>query len=98
MCCHRSRRRHCRANEIDDTDVVLTLDEADTAGDVASRTLRRASVRFGAGPPRVFTIAERRTTHVRHRHKYADVSLPRERRFYFRPIDGQVVAAAGTYG
>ena len=73
------------ANEIDDTDVVLTLDEADTAGDVASRTLRRASVRFGAGPPRVFTIAERRTMHVRHRHEYADVALPRERRFYFRP-------------
>ena len=85
-------------NEIDDTDVVLTLDKSDTAGDVASRTLRRASVRFGAGPPRGFAIAERRTAHVRHRHKYADVSLPRERRFYFRPVDGRVVAAAGTMG
>ncbi len=87
-----------QANEIDDTDVVLTLDEADTAGDVASRTLRRASVRFGSGPPRGFTIADRRTMHVRHRHKYADVSLPRERWFYFRPIDGRVVGAAGTMG
>ena len=84
------------ANEILDTDVVLTLDEADTAGDGTSQTLRRASVRFGAGPPRAFTIADRRTAHVRHRHKYADVSLPRERRFYFRPIDGKVIAAAGT--
>ena len=55
-------------------------------------------MRFGAGPPRGFTIAERRTVHVRHRHKYADVSLPRERRFYFRPVDGRVVAAAGTMG
>ena len=45
------------ANEIDDTDVVLTLDEADTAGDGTSQTLRRASVRFGAGPPRAFTLA-----------------------------------------
>ncbi|HYB39002.1 MAG TPA: hypothetical protein VEF72_26915 [Mycobacterium sp.] len=33
-----------------------------------------------------------------HRHKFADVSLPRERRFYFRPIDGQVIATAGTMG
>ena len=86
------------ANEIDDTDVVLTLDDSDKAADVGSRTLRRASVRFGAGPPRVFTIAERRTMHVRHRHKYADVSLSKERRFYFRPIDGQVVGAAGSMG
>ena len=86
------------ANETDDTDVVLEIDNPDTAGDVASRTLRRASVRFGAGAPRAFTIAERRTAHVRHRHKYADISLPRERRFYFRPIDGQTISAAGTMG
>ena len=86
------------AKETDDTDVVLEIDNPDTAGDVASRTLRRASVRFGAGAPRAFTIAERRTAHVRHRHKYADVSLPKERRFYFRPIDGQTISAAGTMG
>ncbi|MCI4674131.1 helicase HerA domain-containing protein [Candidatus Mycolicibacterium alkanivorans] len=86
------------ANEVDDTDVLLTLDDANTAEDVVSRTRRRACVRFGAGPPRSFTIAERGATHVRHRHKYADVSLPRERRFYFRPADGQVIAAAGTMG
>lgn len=86
------------ASEIDDTDVVLEVDNPDTAGDVASRTIRRARVRFGAVPPRPFTVAGRRTMHVRHRHKYADVSLPRERRFYFRPIDGQVVGAAGSMG
>ena len=86
------------ASEIDDTDVVLEVDNPDTAGDVASRTIRRARVRFGDGPPRPFTVAGRRTMHVRHRHKYADVSLPRERRFYFRPIEGQVVGAAGSMG
>ena len=86
------------ANEIDDTDVVLTLDDADTAGDVTSQTLRRACVRFGTEPPRAFTMGERRTVHVRHRHKYADVALPRERRFYFRPNDGQIIGAAGTMG
>ena len=86
------------ANEIDETDVVLTLENPDTKGPGVSRPLRRASVRFGAETPRSFTLAERRTAHVRHRHKYAEVSLPRERRFFFRPIDGQVIAAAGTMG
>ena len=84
------------AHEIDRADVVLELTNADTAGELASKTVRRAAARFGAGPSRAFTIAERRIAHVRHRHKYADVSLPRERRFYFRPVDGQVIAAAGT--
>ena len=31
---------------------------------------------------------------MRHRHKYADVSLPNERRFYFRRVDGQYIAPA----
>jgi hypothetical protein len=53
-------------------------------------------VRFGSGPPRPFTIAERRTAHVRHRHKYADVVLPKERQFYFRPTDGEYIAPAGS--
>ena len=56
----------------------------------------QCAVRRGA--PCSFTIAERRTAHVRHRHKYADITLPRERRFYFRPIDGQTISAAGTMG
>ncbi|HTX95411.1 MAG TPA: hypothetical protein VME67_11500 [Mycobacterium sp.] len=42
----------------------------------------------------MFTIAERRTRHVRHRRKYADVRLPMERRFYFRTFDGQTIAPA----
>ena len=71
------------ANEIDETDVVLTLENPDTKGPGESRPLRRAGVRFGAETPRSFTLAERRTAHVRHRHKYAEVSLPRERRFSF---------------
>ena len=86
------------AHEIDSADVVLELTNADTAGELASKTVRRASVRFGAGPPRAFTVAERTTAHVRHRRKYADISLPKERRFYFRPVDGQTFPAAGTMG
>ncbi|MGA9676917.1 MAG: chemotaxis protein CheB [Mycobacterium sp.] len=84
------------ANEIDSTDIVLKLTTADTATEVTSRTTRRATVRFGSGPSRPFTLADRRTTHVRHRHKYADVALPKERRFYFQAIDGQSVPAAAT--
>ena len=63
------------ANEIDSSDVVLELTDANAAANVASQPVRRASVRFGSGPSRRFTIAERRTNHVRHRHKYADVFL-----------------------
>jgi hypothetical protein len=84
------------AGEIDTTDVVLELSDADTSGGVTSRPVRRASVHLGSGPSRPFTIAERRTAHVRHRHKYADVVLPKERRFYFRVADGQYIAPAGS--
>jgi len=84
------------ATEIDSTDVVLELTGADTAEEIAAQTVRRATVRFGSGPSRPFTVADRRTAHVRHRHKYADVSLPRERRFYFRTTDGQPIAPAAT--
>jgi hydroxymethylpyrimidine pyrophosphatase-like HAD family hydrolase len=84
------------AHEIDSTDIVLKLTTADTATEVTSRTTRRATVRFGSGPSRPFTLADRRTTHVRHRHKYADVALPEKRRFYFQAIDGQSLPAAAT--
>ncbi len=82
------------AHEIDGTDVVLTLTNGDTATDIASR--RRATIRLGSGLPRGFTVADRRTTHVRHRHKYADIHLPPERRFYFHTTSGESIAAAAT--
>ena len=78
--------------------VVLELNNVDTAAEVASssNTVRRATMRFDTEPSRSFTIAERQTAHVRHRHKNADVSLPRERRFYFWTTQGQHIAAAAT--
>jgi phosphoglycolate phosphatase-like HAD superfamily hydrolase len=84
------------AEEIDSTDVVLGLPGRDTSSHVGSRIRRRATIRFGFGEVRPFTIAERQTAHVRHRHKYADVSLPRERRFYFQASVGRPPAPAGT--
>jgi hypothetical protein len=81
------------SHEIESTDVVLALTIGDTAKDIASR--RRATMYFASGPPRAFTIADRRTAHVRHRHKYADIGLPPERRFYFR-TNGESIAAAAT--
>ena len=83
-------------HEIDSFDVVLELTHANTSGGAAPMTVRRATVRFGSGPSRPFTIADRRIAHVRHRRKYADVSLPKERRFYFSATDGQRIAPAGT--
>ena len=82
------------AHEIDSSDVVLTLTNADIATDIVFR--RRATIRFGSGPPRGFAIAERHTTHVRHRHKYADIRLPPERRFYFHATNGESTPAAAT--
>lgn len=84
------------AEEIESTDVSLGLPAGDTPVEVDSRVGRRATIRFGFGEVRPFTVAGRKTTHVRHRHKYADVSLPRERRFYFRTSDGQPPASAST--
>ncbi len=82
------------ANEIDSSDVLLTLSSGDGANAMAS--VRRATVRFGYAPPRAFSIADRLTEHVRHRHKYADVRLPNERRFYFHATDGQGIRPAAT--
>jgi hypothetical protein len=43
------------ANEIDSSDVVLELTDANAAANVASQPVRRASVRFGSGLSRRFT-------------------------------------------
>ena len=82
------------AHEVDESDVVITLINGDSRADAVSR--RRATIRYGSGPVRGFTIADRETTHVRHSHKYADVHLPNERRFYFHSTDGHPVAPAAT--
>jgi hypothetical protein len=57
---------------------------------------RRPTVRLGSGTARPFTIAERRTAHVRHRHKYADVSYSSIDRSTSTQADDHPVAAAGT--
>jgi hypothetical protein len=41
-----------------------------------------------AGGMTTFRIAERRTNHVRHQHKYTSTDLPRHRGFHFRHDDG----------
>lgn len=83
------------ADEIDASDVVVEMDDSDQSPS-ALHPAPRAAVRYGGNPKRAFAVAERRTAHVRHRHKYADVALPRERRFYFHSVDGQSIAPAGT--
>jgi len=83
------------ADEINDADIVLELNHEASSG-VKTAKLLRATLRIGTEPARSFTVGDRRTAHVRHRHKYADVSLPAERQFYFQPVDGQHVAPATT--
>lgn len=81
------------AKELDDSDVVLSLEKAPTPRDLAIR--RRATIRFGAATGRPFTVADRITSHVRHGHKYADIRLPHERRFFFHD-NGVPLAPAAT--
>jgi phosphoglycolate phosphatase (TIGR01487 family) len=81
-------------HEIEDSDVVLTLSATVGPTDIAGP--HHATVRFAAEAERSFVITARRTTHVRHRHKYADVRLPRERRFYFHTAEAQPVPPAAT--
>ncbi|VBA56831.1 hypothetical protein LAUMK41_02179 [Mycobacterium attenuatum] len=82
------------AHEIDASDVVLTLTTGDATSGIASR--RRASIRIGSEPVREFTIAQRQTAHVRHWHKYVDIGLPHDRRFYFHTSARQTIAPAAT--
>lgn len=82
------------AKEIGSSDVLLTLLQPEGPADI--RTGRRATIQFGAGQARAFTIANRLTSHVRHGHKYADVCLPRERQFHFHSAAGTPVAPAAT--
>ncbi|MGV7868052.1 HAD hydrolase family protein [Mycobacterium kansasii] len=82
------------AHEIDASDVVLTLTTGDATSGIASR--RRASIRIGSEPVREFTIAQRQTAHVRHWHKYVDIGLPHDRRFYFHTSARQAIAPAAT--
>lgn len=77
-------------------DIALELTDADTSARIASKPLRRATIRAGSGSAQGFTIGECRTVHVRHRHKYADLALPMERRFYFRQRGDHRIAPAGS--
>ncbi|MGP4057303.1 HAD hydrolase family protein [Mycobacterium sp. 4D054] len=83
------------ADEVDASDVVVETLSPEGA-EAAPWPVARAVIRHGGGRPRCFTVAGRRTSHIRHRHKYADVALPQERRFYFQPTDGQAPAPAAT--
>ncbi|WP_460357257.1 type IV secretory system conjugative DNA transfer family protein [Mycobacterium sp. ZZG] len=83
------------ADEVDASDVVVETLSPEGA-EAAPWPVARAVIRHGGGRPRCFTVAGRRTSHIRHRHKYADVALPQERRFYFQPTDGQSPAPAAT--
>jgi hydroxymethylpyrimidine pyrophosphatase-like HAD family hydrolase len=49
--------------------------------------------RSGTRAPRAFTVAERRSGHVRHWHKYIDGELPEPLRFYFTEVEEGLVAS-----
>ncbi len=71
-----------------DMDVVITT----RAGGRTDR--RTALVRRAGGSERSFTVAGRRTPHVRHWHKYLGAPLPREHWFRFVDERGTIIATA----
>lgn len=83
------------ASSVESTDVVLQLQNGEDDAGLTSRTLpERSTIQVGRGPARSFLIGDRRTAHVRHRHKYADQTLPPPRRFYFHVTHGEPIVAA----
>ncbi|QFS90196.1 Sugar phosphatase YidA [Mycobacterium sp. THAF192] len=81
-------------DETDVSDVILAMNAENRDRPVLPPVLR-ATISSGDGELRPFTVSERRTVHIRHRHKYADMALPRELRFYFSTA-GPTVAPAAT--
>jgi hydroxymethylpyrimidine pyrophosphatase-like HAD family hydrolase len=84
-------------------DATAAIDVTITAARPSNATLERAAqpphaatVRETGLPERTLSVDTRRTPHVRHRHKYAIVSLPEHRWFRFRRPDGTVVADAAN--
>lgn len=80
------------AAEVESADLVLELRGDETSSGLRLGEPRRATMRVGREDPRPFVVGERRTPHVRHRHKYADLQLPVSRRFYFR-VRGEPLVA-----
>ena len=54
---------------------------------------RRATISIDGQQERSFTVAPRRTAHVRHEHKYVTQPLPAHRKFYFHTTSGPPLVA-----
>ncbi len=82
-------------DELEQCDVTVVLPDIDVGGHISEQPRRFATLELEGGPARPFTMGERITAHVRHRHKYADKTLPESRRFYFHS-EAPDVETAGT--
>lgn len=80
------------AAELECADVVLQFHGDPDLTGLRLGEPRRATMRIGGDEVRPFNVGDRRTAHVRHRHKYADLPLPENRRFYFR-VRGEPLVA-----
>ena len=75
-------------------DVTITALATEGPRHLAPEPRARATLREAGTPERGFTVATRRTPHVRHRHKYTAATLPEQCWFRFRDGAGAVVAIA----
>lgn len=84
------------ADELEDSDVIVRMAYPDAGSHGLLGSAHRATIRFGEDQERPFTVGDRHTSHIRHRHKYADNALPEERRFYFHGTVNQSLSPAAT--
>lgn len=73
--------------------LVITLETHPPEQALGARAPRRATLTSDTDQRRPFTVARRRTAHVRHEHKYVTQPLPPHRRFYFRTPTGRQLVA-----
>ena len=80
----------------DTISITLTVQPRFSTGTVGVDVPVHATLETAGRPARAFTVDQRRSTHVRHQHKYAATPLPAGRQFYFRSDQTQPAATAAS--
>jgi hydroxymethylpyrimidine pyrophosphatase-like HAD family hydrolase len=81
-------------HELTDSDFLIEMN-CTTRGGRKLNPAREAIITTG-GQRTTFTVAARRTGHIRHRHKYGQSFLPVTRRFYFHTAQHDPIPAAAN--
>jgi hydroxymethylpyrimidine pyrophosphatase-like HAD family hydrolase len=80
--------------ELTDSDILIEMVCPTTVGRKLNPV--REAIIMAGGQRKTFTVAARRTSHIRHRHKYGQSFLPATRRFYFHTTEHDQIPAAAN--